>query len=210
MWIDVPCGEKTNRVLLKDVLYAPDMGVTLVSVGRITAAGSVVVFRDNSCRIFNAAKELVGDIKASGGLYRVYHPKDYAARVTEVLSLYELHRRLGHISYDMTRELVTKGLVLGVQLDDSEPPKTCESCEHAKMTRKPIRREHEGGRAANVGDEIHSDLWGPAPVAHQGPSGGGLSHALSVLRDPKEGEDQSASHGLRGRVPRTIRPSTTA
>lgn len=51
MYINVPCGEKTSRVLLTDVLYAPEMGVTLVAISRITASGSMVVFRDDSCRI---------------------------------------------------------------------------------------------------------------------------------------------------------------
>src|SRR5271168_2086969 len=38
-----------SRVLLKNVLYAPDMGVTLVSISRIAAAGSTVVFAGDTC-----------------------------------------------------------------------------------------------------------------------------------------------------------------
>ncbi|PPQ72971.1 hypothetical protein CVT26_014516, partial [Gymnopilus dilepis] len=33
-----------------------------------------------------------------------------------------------------------------------------------KAHRKPIQKVREGGRAAGVGDEVHSDLWGRAPV----------------------------------------------
>ena len=42
--IDIPSDDATSKILLKDVLYAPSMGVTLVSISRIAAAGSTVVF----------------------------------------------------------------------------------------------------------------------------------------------------------------------
>ncbi|CDO78280.1 hypothetical protein BN946_scf184674.g2 [Trametes cinnabarina] len=38
MYVDLPNGTGSTRVLLRDVLYAPTMGVTLVSISRITAA----------------------------------------------------------------------------------------------------------------------------------------------------------------------------
>ncbi|TBU53637.1 hypothetical protein BD310DRAFT_782608, partial [Dichomitus squalens] len=44
MFITVPNGKTTTRILLRDVLHAPAMGVTLVSVSRITKAGSSVSF----------------------------------------------------------------------------------------------------------------------------------------------------------------------
>ncbi|KAF8160500.1 hypothetical protein BJ912DRAFT_809806, partial [Pholiota molesta] len=49
--IEIPNGETISKVLLRDVLYAPSMGVTLVSISRITSAGSAVVFSGISCRI---------------------------------------------------------------------------------------------------------------------------------------------------------------
>ena len=41
---------------------------------------------------------------------------------------------------------------------------SCESCDYAKATRKPIGNVCEPGHRDNVGDEVHSDLWGPSPV----------------------------------------------
>ena len=41
---------------------------------------------------------------------------------------------------------------------------TCELCESAKGMKKAITKVREGGRCPAVGDEIHSDLWGKAPV----------------------------------------------
>jgi len=39
---------------------------------------------------------------------------------------------------------------------------------YAKATRKPVAKEREGDRAKDFAAEVHSDLWGPAPVATKG------------------------------------------
>ena len=41
--LDIPNGNTTSNILLKDVLYAPSMGVTLVSISRIAPTGSTVI-----------------------------------------------------------------------------------------------------------------------------------------------------------------------
>ena len=60
MLIDLPNGNAISTILLKNVLYAPSMGVTLVSISWIAAAGSTVVFSGDSCRLFNTSWKLVG------------------------------------------------------------------------------------------------------------------------------------------------------
>jgi hypothetical protein len=82
----------------------------------------------------------------------------------EALSIDELHRRLGHISQERVKFLINKGLVDGVRLEADSTPTVCDSCEWAKATRKPVTKVREGERRTAVGDEIHSDLWGPSPV----------------------------------------------
>ena len=88
----------------------------------------------------------------------------YSAQINEVLSINELHRHLGHVSHDRAKLLLGKGLVEGVELMPDEEATICESCESAKGVRKSVVKVREGGRCPAVGDEIHSDLWGPAPV----------------------------------------------
>jgi hypothetical protein len=44
MHISIPNGRSTTTILLKDVLHAPKMGVTLVSIGKIDAAGYAALF----------------------------------------------------------------------------------------------------------------------------------------------------------------------
>ncbi|KAF8150835.1 hypothetical protein B0H34DRAFT_633731, partial [Crassisporium funariophilum] len=49
--VKVPNGQTTSTILLKDVLYAPDMGLTIISISRIAVAGYAALFRSNFCRI---------------------------------------------------------------------------------------------------------------------------------------------------------------
>jgi len=68
------------------------------------------------------------------------------------------------MSHEAARQLVEKGLVRGVELEADSKPPFCVSCEWGKGYRKGIQKEREGEQATEVGNEIHSDIWGPAPV----------------------------------------------
>ena len=169
MYVHLPNRNKPNsRILLKDVLYAPKMGITLVSISRIAEAGSTVVFTGNVCRIYTKNRDVIGEIKVKGGLYRVSTSgskvRSYNVDVEEPLSVDELHRHLGHVSHDRAKLLVKKGLIEGVTLKAGIETAVCESCEWAKGTRKAVSKVRESDRSTAVGEEIHSDLWGKAPV----------------------------------------------
>jgi GAG-pre-integrase domain len=103
-----------------------------------------------------------------GGLYHVFASNSgvgaYSSHTRQVLSIDKLHRHLGHVSYERVKSLVKKGLVEGIELEPSGEVHICESCEWAKGERKIVTRVREGERHTAVGDEVHSDLWGPAPV----------------------------------------------
>jgi hypothetical protein len=76
--IEVPHGECSTPILLKDVFHAPEMGLTIVSIDRICKAGNSVTFKDGTCTIKNKANKVIGVIPASAnGLYKVVHA--YAA-----------------------------------------------------------------------------------------------------------------------------------
>jgi hypothetical protein len=76
----------------------------------------------------------------------------------ETVTVDQLHRRMGHIAPQAARDLVKKGLVEGIALDDSGTPTFCDSCAHAKTTRKPIHCERQTPRSKRFGDLIYSDL----------------------------------------------------
>ena len=172
--IEVPNGKMNTHILLHDMLYAPSMGVTLISISQLTKTRYAVLFRENVCKIYDAQKKQVGEIPLVNGLFQVkrHHSKIFAgaARANKTMSMDELHCRLSHITPLLIQEIMAKGMVEGVKLDpEQQHMGQCESCEYAKATWWPIGKEHEPKHCKNLGDEVHSDLWGPSPV--QTPSG---------------------------------------
>ena len=147
LYLELPNGNDTSKVLLREVLYAPCMGVTLVSISQVTDAGSSVLFHGDNCRIFDSSKAILGEIPKRNGLYQIFMPRPqtsgYAGKAVEVLSIDELHRRMGHVGYDAVRQLMRKGLVRGVELDEESKPSFCASCEWGKGHRKAIQKERE-------------------------------------------------------------------
>jgi hypothetical protein len=97
-------------------------------------------------------------------LYKVIHVLDSANAVEPVLIM-ELHHRLGHIAVESTRKLVTSGAIVGVELDTNSPEMDCNACIYARTTRLPIPKVRISPPAQAFGDEIHTDVWGPATIS---------------------------------------------
>src|ERR1700678_1194625 len=173
MVIDVPNGVEISQLRLTEVLYSPEVGYTLISIGRLDEKGFSATFGDGKCIICGPDDECVGKIlKNKRGLYKVEHELNIEEvnAVEETLTLEQLHRRMGHISPVIAKKLVENNFVMGVRLEStsSGDPFFCESCVYAKATRKIIPKAREGERAKVFAEEVHSDLWGPAPVETKG------------------------------------------
>src|ERR1700678_755548 len=167
MHVILPNDKATTRILLKDVLYAPKMGLTLISIGKIDTAGFASLFHKGSLQVFSYGKkrQKLAEIPLTNGLYRIEHEAEIAAVVNEeVVTIEKLHRLMGHILPEAAKTLVQKDVVKGFKLDETSKMMSCDSCEYGKAHRKAISREREFPRASNIGDEIHSDVWGPSPV----------------------------------------------
>jgi hypothetical protein len=166
--IDVPNRSTTTPITLRDTLHAPDMALTIVSIGRIMNAGNDVLFKgkEKICQITNSNGKTVGTIPiSSGGLFKVEHAHTaYSAPAVEQVSIHTLHRRLGHISTDAIRSLVRHHAIDGIELVNDGSPIVCDSCEYAKLIRKPIRSERVAPPAKYFGAEVHTDVWGPSPI----------------------------------------------
>ena len=177
--IEVPNGTSFTPIILKDVFHAPDMGLTIVSINCIARAGYSVKFKGKFCIIQDKAGARVGLIPANQNrLYKV--DSIYVATLSEEhVDLAMLHRRLAHIAPDAVRKLVSYGAIEGIKLIDDGSPPICDACKQVKATRKPIRKERKAPLANTFGGEIHSNLWGPAPVH----SLGGQSYYATFIDD---------------------------
>jgi len=64
-------GTKDSHVILKDVLYCPDLAFTLVSLSQCDLAGYSALLKGQQCHIHNTQGTTVRQIPLSGGLYKV-------------------------------------------------------------------------------------------------------------------------------------------
>src|ERR1700678_1362098 len=168
--IDVPSGTGETQLRLHDVLYSAEVGDTLVSVGRLDEAGFTVKFGGGKCVLIGEDDVEIGVVpRTSTRIYKVEHEEAVANVAEERLTLDALHRRMGHISLDAARKLLKDKMITGICLVYS-PTKDffCASCVYAKATRKPAPKMRESERADVFGGEVHSDLWGKAPVESKG------------------------------------------
>ena len=131
MVIDVPMGADFSKLQLTEVLYSPEVGYTLISIGKLDEKGFSATFSGGKCTIHGPDGGCVGKVpKSSKGLYKVQHMRgDEANSAQEILTLDMLHRRLGHISPQAAKKLVDKGFVTGMQLEPKPNKDILRLCE---------------------------------------------------------------------------------
>jgi hypothetical protein len=129
MHVELPNRRSMSQILLKDVLYVPNMGATLISISKIAGTGFKMVFQKDLLKIFGPNDRVLGCITVRKGPYHVEHePQEIAASVTtDMVTIEELHRIMGHISPEVARKLIEDGLVEGVKLDRSSDIRSCDS-----------------------------------------------------------------------------------
>ena len=77
----------------------------------------------------------------------------------------ELRAYLSHIGVTTIHEMITKGMISSITLHpDHSDMGQCVACEYGKAVQKPIGNICEPSHSATLGDEVHTDVWGPSPV----------------------------------------------
>jgi len=108
------------------------------------------------------------------------HEGEFANIAVEAVTLEQLHRRMGHMSPGIAKKLVTEGFVTGVCLVSTANAEFfCELCVYAKAMRKSVPKARKGEHAKKFGEEVHPDLWGPAPVETKG----GRRYYITFIND---------------------------
>jgi Pol polyprotein, beta-barrel domain len=135
MSISIPNGTTANQVMVKDVLYCPELAFTLISLAHCDKAGFAVLLRNEHCIIHDPKGATVGKILLKDGLYKVKHGAHTktANPAQMIWSIDELHGQMGHISPHAITNIVTKGIVTGAQLDSKSMLTFCSSCARGKM-----------------------------------------------------------------------------
>jgi transposase InsO family protein len=163
--IRVPNEGTEKELVLHGVLHAPAVGCTLVSVAALDEEGYHAHIGAGHLDLTSPKGDRIGHIpRTQGCLYKVVHMLE-SANAVESMSLMELHRHLGHIAPSSARKLVQSRAIVGIELDPDSQETDCDACIFARATRLPVPKVRVSPPAQHFGDEIHTDVWGPNPVA---------------------------------------------
>ncbi|PIL28276.1 hypothetical protein GSI_09564 [Ganoderma sinense ZZ0214-1] len=167
-------GRKTV-IQLRDVVHAPAIPHNLIALGRVEAGGHKITMESGMIQFLNPKGQVYASGERVGNLYVMRaavvpgKPADVACaaavtRPKRVRTYDEWHRVLGHIGMKAVISMKKKGLVEGMEVDESvEPSQQCESCVRAKQTVAPYPKKSEMVVEA-IGDLTVMDLWGKAPT----------------------------------------------
>jgi hypothetical protein len=135
--IHMPNNARESKLVLHNVLHAPSIGYTLVSLGALDEEGYMSHISGGCLWITSLHEEQITDITRTHHLYRVEHSPE-SAHVAELMSSMELHRHLGHISVISACKLIQSRAVKGIKLDPNAFKTDCEACIFTHTTRLPI------------------------------------------------------------------------
>jgi len=163
--IKTPVNGCESILYLYDALYAPSVSYMLVSLRALDEEGFTSHIRDGHLWLTSLSGELIVNVACNAShLYKYERSLEYAHAV-ELLSVIELHHRLGHISVASTRKLVEIRAIKGIKLDPDVPESDCKACIFTCATHIPVPKPRISVPAISFGDEIHTDMWGPVRVA---------------------------------------------
>jgi hypothetical protein len=106
MVIEIPNGVEMSQLRLTEVLFSPEVGYTLVSIGCLNELGYSTTFANGWCTLQDPSGDVIGRIpKTNRGLYHVIHIPDGEGTnaALETVTIMELHRRMGHIAPSAAR-----------------------------------------------------------------------------------------------------------
>lgn len=132
----VNSGKIENNAKLIDVKYVPGLCANLVSVSRLAKMGNRIVFEGDTCKIFNANRELIATAILENDLYRlqcqVKQVQNEEKAMIACVDFNVWHRRMGHICDDNL--IKVKNSTIGVNF---VPDKTgfCKSYLEGKQSR---------------------------------------------------------------------------
>ncbi|KAL0559430.1 hypothetical protein IC582_004040 [Cucumis melo] len=159
-------------IMLKNVLYAPQMKRSLISISCMLEHMYRISFEINEAFIFRKSIHVCSAILENNlyklrptwanfvlntEMFRTAKTQNKRQKVSSNAFLW--HLRLDHINLNRIGRLVKNGLLSQLE-DNSLPP--CDSCLEGKMTKRSFTGK--GLRAKTSLELVHSDLCGPMNV----------------------------------------------
>ncbi|RVW41523.1 Retrovirus-related Pol polyprotein from transposon TNT 1-94 [Vitis vinifera] len=149
--------------LLEKVRHIPDLRRNLISVGQLDDEGHAILFVGGTWKVTKGARVLARG-KKTGTLYMTSCPRDTIAVADASTDTSLWHRRLGHMSEKGMKMLLSKGKLPELKSIDFD---MCESCILGKQKKVSFLKTGRTLKAEKL-ELVHTDLWGPSPVASLG------------------------------------------
>ena len=120
--------------------------LSFISVRWLDHGNWTVVFKDGTCTIKNPTGCIMAMIPHSNGLYWIplsnSQPNlEYTAVATAKININLAHRKFCHITHATIKHAMSKGFILGIELDMNSKPEFCEACTKAKSTTLPFLKQ---------------------------------------------------------------------
>jgi transposase InsO family protein len=159
-------GKGRRAVEFTRVLHVPDLKTNLLSILYLTRHKQFTV-TINSCEmrfihegtlLFTAQINENNAAFLDGSTDEDSHTANFVSTLPVDISLW--HRRLAHHDYNSVKQMITRRLVTGIDIQSKQPPDLiCEPCLSGKMNAHPFPSSTT--RATKPLELIHSDLHGP-------------------------------------------------
>ena len=163
----------TPNLSVSNVYHIPQLTHNLLSVGQLTELGFSLTFSSNGVVLQDPQTgQIIGTARKVERLFELislHLPFSHLSAPTvsgtsPSSSLALWHSRLGHASISRVKELASMGLLGSVSIENFD----CMPCQLGKQTALPVN--NSVSHALSSFDLIHSNVWGPSPIATQGGS----------------------------------------
>nr|POF25368.1 retrovirus-related pol polyprotein from transposon tnt 1-94 [Quercus suber] len=178
-----------HREIIQNYVVGDFGKVYLADDSALDVVGHAILFVSDTWKVTKGVRVLARG-KKIGILYMTSSSRDTVtvAEVSIDISLW--HRRLGHMSEKGMKMLLSKGKLPELKSIDFD---ICESCILGKQKKVSFLKTGRTPKAEKL-ELVHTDLWGPSPVA----SLGGLRYYITFI------DDSSRKNGVAEHMNRTL------
>ena len=165
---------KTNRkIILKNVLFVPELEVNLLSLYNIINKGYLISFKSNNIIIRNRNNDIIAEgyyynkLATFNTISTLNYNIEVINNTSYKLDIVTFHKRLGHINKDYLYKLASN-LNINLDTNNSNLLDNCITCLKAKFTKK-VNKSPITTKVDNFGDLIYIDIGGPiSPITNRG------------------------------------------
>jgi len=153
-----------NSLSLSNVLLVEGLHYNLLSISQLSDIGYQVTFKTQACTISNKEGKVVLEAPRINNTYTLDLKSIASNNAICLAALKETswlwHRRLGHASMDLIKNLSKKELVNGLPSLEFIKNTICDACQLGKQTRSSFKLKKEMSTKRPL-ELLHMDLFGP-------------------------------------------------